>query len=740
MESQTPSAQDRGHRPKRATSLNVNYDLKKRKIIQAFVEDKHDRKTGANHEQELHSESIQPLLPLYVYDKKGNVIGMNDMSKGNQQSNENNVLNNNDNDNNTMHGSSHKSNTLPNDVLNKATGLPLSQGPTPKIKKDSLWNYKKSATVSNSSNNNSSSNNSNNNLEGLLVASNKQDNDTVSNWETLNAYNKELRTNVSDNITKPSTIRFSISNKKQLNNLSESGDGIITSPSSPVKGEVQADVMLPKPHVKIKSAEIKNSQLFNQNILNKSNSKPRPNGSNNNASGSSSTESSQEPNNLRHQKRINYHESPNIEEENTVDNLIENDDFCSSCLQTGSFLCCDTCPKSFHFLCLDPPVDPDNLPEGDWSCSNCRFKKLYPNSTQTMKGEREFTKASVANGGSKLFSKLMFQSQSYNPRQFMLPKHIKDTFSYVRTGDRGQYSNSTEKPELPYKILFNAPYGQSVSKLDAYNPENHYENDTVNTLGEDETFLLCYRCGTTRFGSWECPEDSRLLIKCDYCNTPWHLDCVPDIPRASLKNLGAKWKCPLHANTEINRRLKKRNQKLFKPDLLYDFHNNGDIEIELDEIRSDSTKEMTETFKKIATGDDNNSIPLIQEKSIQLDFFSKIYNFKQAERLRNFKMEEHLIDKLLASKNCHGTSDVIPLLYFNVSSHNTNNTLKRMWDFKDLCDVATKQLNNHKENYSDSINKPSTLSTTESAQLHILKKLMESKPKDEVMKFFGFEK
>ncbi|SMN21799.1 similar to Saccharomyces cerevisiae YMR075W RCO1 Essential subunit of the histone deacetylase Rpd3S complex [Maudiozyma saulgeensis] len=727
MESHTPSSQDRGHRPKRASSLNVNYDLKKRKIIQAFVEDKRDKKNGSNLENEIQGESIQPLEPLYIYDSKGNVIGMNDLSKGQNQLNEN---SDNDNINNSNNNSSHKLNTLTNDILNKATGLPLSHGPTQKIKKDSLWNYKKPSTVSTNNNSNS---------EGHLVASNKQDNDTMSNWETLNAYNKALRTNESENITKSSTLRFSIS-KIQSNKLKENDDGIITSPQ--MKEELHTDVVLPKPHVKIKSAEIKNSQLFNQNILNKTEVKSRANGSNNNNNNNisgSSTESSQEPNNLRHQKRINYQESPDVEEENTVDNLIENDDFCSSCLQTGSFLCCDTCPKSFHFLCLDPPVDPNNLPEGDWSCPNCRFKKLYPNPTQTIKGEREYTKTTITNGGSKMFSKLLFQSQSYNPRQFILPKHIKDTFSSVKTGDRGQYSNSTEKPELPYKTLFNAPYGQSVSKLDSYNPENHYVNDTVNTLGEDETFLLCYRCGTTRFGSWEHPEDSRLLIKCDYCNTPWHLDCVPDVPRASLKNLGLKWKCPLHANTEINRRLKRRHQKFFKPDLSCNFYNNGDIEIELDEIRSDGTKDMTETFKKIATGEDNNSIPLIEEKSIQLDFFSKIYNFKQAERARNFKMEEQLIDKLMTFKDGHKKTDIIPLLYFNISNHNKDKTLKKMWDFKELCEVATDKLDSHKENYTDSIKTPSTLPTNESAQLHILKKLIESKPKDEVMRFFGFQ-
>ena len=67
-------------------------------------------------------------------------------------------------------------------------------------------------------------------------------------------------------------------------------------------------------------------------------------------------------------------------------------------------------------------------------------------------------------------------------------------------------------------------------------------------------------------GTWDHPEKGRLIMRCDYCNTPWHLDCIPEVPRASLKNIGLKWKCPLHAvQTTKKRRRLTRNQEYIEP-------------------------------------------------------------------------------------------------------------------------------------------------------------------------------
>ena len=44
-------------------------------------------------------------------------------------------------------------------------------------------------------------------------------------------------------------------------------------------------------------------------------------------------------------------------------------DFCEECHAGGDILLCDTCPKAYHLVCLDPPLD--KPPEGAWQCSTC---------------------------------------------------------------------------------------------------------------------------------------------------------------------------------------------------------------------------------------------------------------------------------------------------------------------------------------------------------------------------------
>lgn len=43
---------------------------------------------------------------------------------------------------------------------------------------------------------------------------------------------------------------------------------------------------------------------------------------------------------------------------------------------------CDTCPRSFHLLCMG--LDWEDLPEGTWSCPRCAERKGIPTKRLTV--------------------------------------------------------------------------------------------------------------------------------------------------------------------------------------------------------------------------------------------------------------------------------------------------------------------------------------------------------------------
>jgi chromodomain-helicase-DNA-binding protein 4 len=48
---------------------------------------------------------------------------------------------------------------------------------------------------------------------------------------------------------------------------------------------------------------------------------------------------------------------------------IDHQDYCEVCQQGGEIILCDTCPKAYHLVCLDPELE--EAPEGKWSCAKC---------------------------------------------------------------------------------------------------------------------------------------------------------------------------------------------------------------------------------------------------------------------------------------------------------------------------------------------------------------------------------
>ncbi|XP_065202683.1 chromodomain-helicase-DNA-binding protein Mi-2 homolog [Planococcus citri] len=52
----------------------------------------------------------------------------------------------------------------------------------------------------------------------------------------------------------------------------------------------------------------------------------------------------------------------------------EHQEFCRVCKDGGELLCCDSCPSAYHTFCLNPPLTV--IPDGDWKCPRCSAKPL----------------------------------------------------------------------------------------------------------------------------------------------------------------------------------------------------------------------------------------------------------------------------------------------------------------------------------------------------------------------------
>lgn len=102
-----------------------------------------------------------------------------------------------------------------------------------------------------------------------------------------------------------------------------------------------------------------------------------------------------------------------------------NDDYCSACSGQGELLCCDGCDRSFHFGCLDPPMDISEL-EGHWYCCMCTTNRLP-----------------LSNQPRGLFSTLLHNVEKKNPCVFSLPQGLREYFTGMKTGEDGSYEDLT---------------------------------------------------------------------------------------------------------------------------------------------------------------------------------------------------------------------------------------------------------------------------------------------------------
>ncbi|XP_078507685.1 chromodomain-helicase-DNA-binding protein 4 isoform X3 [Lissotriton helveticus] len=65
----------------------------------------------------------------------------------------------------------------------------------------------------------------------------------------------------------------------------------------------------------------------------------------------------------------------------------DHQDYCEVCQQGGEIILCDTCPRAYHMVCLDP--DMEKAPEGKWSCPHCEKEGVQWEAKEDSEGEED---------------------------------------------------------------------------------------------------------------------------------------------------------------------------------------------------------------------------------------------------------------------------------------------------------------------------------------------------------------
>ncbi|CAG8108587.1 unnamed protein product [Penicillium olsonii] len=188
----------------------------------------------------------------------------------------------------------------------------------------------------------------------------------------------------------------------------------------------------------------------------------------------------------------------------------DNSDECHQCGKGGNLICCETCPNSYHFTCLDPPLNPKNPPEGEWHCPKCQVRNS--------------------------FTTLLAHGKKAKKTEFSLPQDIKERFLGV--GEGVVYDPDYARNPKHQRYYRETPHLPRLTKPPKHDVLISYADPMllrdVDNKGQK---IICMKCGQTSNG--------RPIITCDYCPCRFHLDCL-DPPRAQPPNPKTGWMCPNH--------------------------------------------------------------------------------------------------------------------------------------------------------------------------------------------------
>ncbi|OAA43092.1 Essential subunit of the histone deacetylase Rpd3S complex [Metarhizium rileyi] len=179
----------------------------------------------------------------------------------------------------------------------------------------------------------------------------------------------------------------------------------------------------------------------------------------------------------------------------------DNDEYCSACGNTGDVVCCDGCPRSFHFECVDM-VPSDDLPD-EWYCNECLIRR-YPSRVPVHRG---------------IFGSALNNLEKSIPRAFSLPKRVQNRFEGVKAGADGDYEEVV---------------GNKTARR-----RNGTDEPDFFKQREDGQAVLCHSCQKPA-------TQIRSIIPCSVCSFYWHIDCLD--PPLAVPPVLKTWRCPAHVD------------------------------------------------------------------------------------------------------------------------------------------------------------------------------------------------
>ncbi|TQV94585.1 Zinc finger domain-containing protein, PHD-finger [Cordyceps javanica] len=220
----------------------------------------------------------------------------------------------------------------------------------------------------------------------------------------------------------------------------------------------------------------------------------------------------------------------------------DNDEFCSACGNAGDVLCCDGCPRSFHFECVNLSQSED-LPD-DWYCSECIVRR-FPSRVPIHRGA---------------FASALNNLEKSIPRAFSLPKRIQNRFEGVKAGADGDYEEVASKTAKRRTGFEEMP-------------------DLLKQRDENQP-VLCHACQKPT-------NETRAIIPCSVCPYYWHLDCLD--PPLAVPPVLKTWRCPTHVDDILadaprlapaHKFRRVKNTQPITPIFTRGTKNNGHIEID----------------------------------------------------------------------------------------------------------------------------------------------------------------